>query len=53
MFWIIATVVLVAAVIYEFLQSLNRFNALTRDDVPNPSEPARAPRVKLTPPLLL
>jgi hypothetical protein len=41
-FWIIATVVLTAAVTYEFLQSLNRFNALTRDDVPNASKPTPA-----------
>jgi len=52
-FWIIATAVLVAAVTYELLQSLNRFNALTRDDVPHPSKPAPAPRANLTPPLLL
>jgi len=48
-FWIIATVVLAAAVTYEFLQSLNRFNALTRDDVPNSLKPAPAPRANLTP----
>jgi hypothetical protein len=52
-FWIIATVVLAAAVTYEFLQSLNRFNTLTRDDAPNSSKPAPAPRANLTTPLLL
>ena len=48
MFWIIATVVLAAAATYEFLQSLNRFNALTRDDVSDSSKPAAAPRADLT-----
>jgi len=33
MFWIIATAVLATAITYEALEALNRFAALTRDDL--------------------
>lgn len=51
MFWIIA--VLIAAVAYEALQALNRFAALTRDDILTPEKQSQNARANLTSPLLL
>jgi hypothetical protein len=50
-FWIIA--VLAAAIIYEAFQALNRFAALTRDDVPKAEKQSQNARANLTAPLLL
>jgi hypothetical protein len=53
-FWIIAFLVVVAAVAYEALQALNRFAALTRDDIPTRERRSHEqPRTNLTSPLLL
>ena len=52
MFWIIALLI-AAAVTYEALQSLNRFAALTRDDVPKSEKQAQSASPNLTAPLLL
>jgi hypothetical protein len=44
---------LAAAVTYEAFQSLNRFAALTRDDVPKAEKRAQSASPNLTAPLLL
>jgi hypothetical protein len=44
---------LVAAATYELLQSLNRFAALTRDDIPKAEKQSQNARANLTAPLLL
>jgi hypothetical protein len=49
-FWITAFLV-VAAVAYEAFQALNRFAALSRDDIPKSEKPNPGPN--LTSPLLL
>lgn len=54
MFWIIAFLVVVAAVTYEAFQALNRFAALTRDDIRKSKKQSQEqPRANLTSPLLL
>jgi hypothetical protein len=50
-FWTIAPLI-AAAVTYELLQSLNRFAALTRDDIPTQKQ-SHDRRPNLTSPLLL
>jgi hypothetical protein len=51
-FWIIA--VLAAAILYEAFQALNRFAALTRDDIRKAEKESREqPRANLASPLLL
>jgi hypothetical protein len=52
-FCIIAVLVVVAAVAYEALQALNRFAALTRDDIPKSQKQSHNARANLTSPLLL
>ena len=52
MFWIIATVVLATAITYEALQALNRFAALTRDDISTQKQSQKA-RANITTPLVL
>jgi hypothetical protein len=52
--WIIAVLVVAAAVAYEALQALNRFAALTRDDIRKAEKQSHEqPRATLTSPLLL
>ena len=53
MFWIIAVLVVIAAVAYEAFQALNRFACLTRDDIPKSQKQSHTARPKLTSPLLL
>lgn len=53
MFWIIAVVVVVSAVAYEAFQALNRFAALTRDDIPNAGKRSQERQAHLTSPMLL
>ena len=53
MFWIIAFLVVVVAVAYEAFQALNRFAALTRDDIPKSEKQSQNARPNLTSPLLL
>jgi hypothetical protein len=44
---------LAAAVAYEAVQSLNRFAALTREDIPKSEKQSQNARANLTAPLLL
>ena len=53
MFWITAVIVVVAAVAYEAFQALNRFAALTRDDIPNAGKRPQERQARLTSPMLL
>lgn len=53
MFWIIAVLVVIAAVAYEAFQALSRFAALTRDDVPNPGKRSQERQARLSSPMLL
>ena len=53
MFWIIAVLVVVAAVAYEAFQALNRFAALTCDDIPNAETRSQETPARLTSPMLL
>lgn len=53
MFWIIAVIVVVVAVAYDGFQALNRFAALTCDDIPNAGKRPQERQARLISPMLL
>jgi len=53
LFWIILVIVVVAAVAYEAFQALNRFAALTRDDILNAGKRPQESQARPTSPMLL